>query len=130
MIFGKGGKTNVNSFSYINGFSKSLTIDFSGSFVTDLSNTSSYAKTACGLNTDNNNTTFARIKYGTNYLNTSDFNTGSGSFTFHVKHAARYNTLPPFSFQYPNAIQFSQTTVSGGSSFTATFFSSLNPGTT
>ena len=132
MMFGKGGKTNANSFSYINGFAKSLTIDFSGSSVTDLSNASasSYAKTACGMNIDNNNTTFARIKYGANYLNTSDFNTGSGSFTFHLKHAARYNTLPPFSFQYPNAIQLSKTTVSAGSSFTATFFSSLNPGTT
>ena len=53
MMFGKGGKTNVNSFGYINGFAKSLTIDFSGSSVIDLSNTSSYAKTACGMNTDN-----------------------------------------------------------------------------
>lgn len=130
MIFGKGGKTNVNSFSYINGFSKSLTIDFSGSSVIDLSNASasSYAKTACGMNIDNNNTTFARIKYGTNYLNTSDFNTGS--FTFYVKHSSKFSTLPPLNFQYPNVIQHSASAVEGGSSFTTTFYSSLNPRTT
>lgn len=131
MMFGKGGKTNVNSFSYINGFAKILTVDFSGSSVTDLSNASasSYAKTACGINIDNNNTTFARIKYGTNYLNTSDFNTGSGSFTFHLKHAARYNTLPPFNFQYPNVLTTSSSSPSIGSIFTISFYSLLDKGT-
>ena len=121
--------SSVNSFSYINGFAKNPTVDFSGSSFIDLSAASSYAPTACGLNIGNENSTFARLKYNGNYLKTSDFNTESEAFTFHLKHASRYSTLPPFNFQYPNVTQLSNTTVRVGSSFTATFFSFLNPGT-
>ena len=128
MFFGNGGKTNVNSFNYINSFAKSLTVDFSGNSVTDLSATSSYAPMACGININNNNTTFARLKYGANYLSTSDFNTGS--FTFYVKHAARYSNLPPFNIQNPNLIRFSQTgPIMIGSTLNVNFYSTLSPGT-
>ena len=116
--------TNPNSISYINNQAAAITTDFSGLSFTDLSNTFSYATTSSGLN-KTVNTTFARLKYGGGYLKTSDFNS-SGTFTIYVKHAARYSTLPPFNFQYPNVINLSSFV---DSSFNATFYSSLNPGT-
>lgn len=119
--------SSVNSASYILQFTKNPTVDFSGSSFVDLSAASSYAPTACGLNIGNENSSFARLKYNGNYLKTSDFNTESEAFTFHLKHAARYSTLPPFIFQYPNVLQLAM--VSGGSSFTTTFYSFLTPGT-
>jgi len=120
---------NVFSMIYINRQSKGLTYDFSGSSFVDLSNTYQYAVTSSGLNaTAVNGNTFARLKYNDAFLKTTDFNE-TGSFTIYLKHAARYSSLPAFNFQYPNVIQLSDATVYSGSSFTATFYSSLNPGT-
>ena len=119
--------TNPNSISYINNQAAAITTDFSGLSFTDLSTTSSYATTSSGLNATDN-TTFARIKYNNNYIKTSDFNT-SGTFTIYVKHAARYSTLPPLNFQYPNVLTTSSLYTSIGSSFTVTFYSSLISGT-
>lgn len=121
---------DVNSMSFINQYTKNIITDFigiPGTYI-DLSNTSSYAVTSSGLNLDNQNSAFARLKYNGSDLKTADFNTGS--FTFYVKYATRYSLLPLFNFQYPNVITLSQSVpISIGSSFTATFFSSLNPGT-
>ena len=126
------GGLNMNSMTFINRYAKSITADFSGSSFIDLSNTYQYAVTSSGLNMTNgiNGNTFARLKNsGTGtYLKTADFNS-TGSFTIYLKHAARYSTLPALNFQYPNVIQLSKTIVSSGESFSATFFSSLNPGT-
>ena len=126
------GQTNVNSITYINRLAIPITVDFSGSAFTDLSNAAQYAVTASGLNPSNiNNSTFARLKYnGTgSYLKTADFSS-TGSFTIHMKHAARFSTLSPFNFQYPNVISLSPTgAVNVGSSLTVTYYSTLNPGT-
>jgi hypothetical protein len=121
-MLGRGGQ-NTNSISYINSYAKSITTDFSGSDYTDLSYPP-YADTASGINLDNENTTFALFKYNGENLKTSDFRE-TGSFTFHVKYATRYSSNRIFNFRYPNVISLSQI----GSSLTAKFFSSLNPGT-
>jgi hypothetical protein len=74
-----------------------------------------------------NGNTFARLKYNGAYLKTDDFSS-TGSFTIYLKHAARFNPLPPLNFQYPNVISLSQQVVYGGSSFTSNYyFYSLNP---
>lgn len=131
-MLGRGGM-NVNSMNYINRYSKSISADFSGSSFIDLSNTNSYAVISSGLNMTNgiNGNTFARLKNsGTGtYLKTADFNS-TGSFTIYLKHAARFSSLSPLNFQYPNVVKLSNASVSIGSSFTATFYSSLYPGTT
>ena len=119
----RGGQ-NVNSMNYINSYTKNLSTAFSGSDYIDLSY-SPYAVTSSVLNPNNENTTFALLKYNGENLKISDFRE-TGSFTLHIKHATRYSLLPLFNFQYPNVIKLSQTTQS---SFTADFFSSLNPGT-
>lgn len=123
MIGRGGGSKNTNTIGYINSYTKNITTDFSGSDYIDLSY-SPYAATASGLNPNNQNTTFALLKYNGENLKISDFRE-TGSFTLHIKHAARYSLLPLFNFQYPNVIKLSQTTPS---SFKANFFSSLNPG--
>ena len=124
------GQTNVNSMTYINRrYAQGITADFSGSSYIDLSNTYQYAVTSSGLNMTNgiNGNTFARLKYNGAYLKTADFSS-TGSFTIYLKHAARFNPLPPLNFQYPNVISLSKTVVNSGSSFTANYyFYSLNP---
>ena len=123
------GQTNVNSMTYINRYAQGITADFSGSSYIDLSNTYQYAVTSSGLNMTNgiNGNTFARLKYNGAYLKTADFSS-TGSFTIYLKHAARFNPLPPLNFQYPNVISLSQQVVYGGSSFTSNYyFYSLNP---
>lgn len=125
----RGGQ-NVNSITYINKYAKSITLDFSGVASTDLSFLP-YATTSAGLNRDDDKSTFARLKYnGTgSYLKTADFSS-TGSFTIHMKHAARFSTLSPFNFQYPNVISLSPTgAVNVGSSLTVTYYSTLDPGT-
>ena len=129
------GSVNVNSMNYISKYAKNITLDFSGISFTDLSATPSYALTAGGLNrvlnmTDGN-TTFSRLKYNNALLKTTDFApSSSSSFTIYVKHAARYSSLCPFNFQNPNVLKLSTSVVSSGSTFTASFYSTLNPGTT
>jgi hypothetical protein len=122
-MIGRGGK-NTNTISYINSISKNITIDFSGSDYYDLSY-SPYAVTASGLNPNNENTTFALLKYNDENLKIADFHE-TGSFTLHIKHAARYSLQPVFNFRYPNVVTLTQTTPL---SLTAKFLSSLNPGT-
>jgi hypothetical protein len=75
--------------------------------------------------------TFARLKYNNAIMKTTDFApSSSSSFTIYLKHAARFSSLCPFNFQNPNILKLSTSVVSSGSSFTASFNSSLNPGTT
>lgn len=125
------GQTNVNSMTYINRYAQGITADFSGSSFIDLSNTYQYAVTSSGLNMTNgiNGNTFARLKYNGAYLKTADFSS-TGSFTIYLKYAARFSLLPPLNFEYPNVIQLSPSEyVSVSNTLTATFYSSLNPGT-
>ena len=122
--------TDVNTFTYINRFAKNIAFDFSGTASTVFPTNTSYAPSSFGLNPGDEKTTFARLLYNSNYLKSSDFcPDSSSSFTIYVKHAARYSNLPPFNFQNPNVVAFSQTVVLSGSSFTASFYSSLDPGT-
>jgi hypothetical protein len=127
-MLGRGG-INTNSITYINGFAKNISTDFSGGAYTDLSNTSTYTITSSGINPTDNNTTFARLKYNDNYLKITDFNS-TGSFTIYLKHAARYSSLPPLNFQYPNVIQLNPSgPISVSEILTVNFYSSLYPGT-
>jgi hypothetical protein len=124
------GSVNVNSMNYISKYAKNITNDFSGNSFTDLSATPSYAITAGGLNMQDGKTTFSRLKYNNTLLKTTDFAPSSASsFTIYLKHAARYSSLCPFNFQNPSVLKLSTSVVSGGSSFTASFYSTLNPGT-
>ena len=119
---------DMNSINYINSFTINITTDFSGAAYSNLSATSGYSDTAAGLNLNNENTTVARLNYQGNVMKTADYE-NAGTFTFYVKHAARYSSLPTFNFQYPNVIKLSSSLVTSGSSFDTSFYSSLNPGT-
>ena len=116
--------TDVNNMAYISKYAKNLTSSFSGSDFTDLSTTAN--PMAAGLNMTNLNTTYERLMYNGNFLKTSDF--GADSFTIYLKHAARFSTLSPFNFQNPNVLKLSESIVFSGSSFTASFYSLLDPG--
>jgi len=122
------GETTANSFNYINGYSKSINYDFSGAVFSDLSNTYPYAVTACGLNhLNNNNSTFARLRYNNTYLRSTDF--ASSPFTIYLKHAARFSNSSPFNSEYPTAATVSNEVVFSGSDFSVNFYSLLDHGT-
>ena len=90
---GRSAKTiSENSINYINRSARLISVDFSGTAFTDLSNTYSYSTTACGLNMLNQNSTFSRLRINNNaYLNPSHL--GTNSFDIYIKHKARFNTL-------------------------------------
>lgn len=120
---------NPNSLSYINKYAKPITLDLSGLNTTDLSATPSYHISAAGLNTTNQNTSLALLKYNNRPLVVSDFSTSGGSYTIMFKHAASQSPLSPLNFLYPNVVKLSASYTSVGQDFSAQFYSSLSPGT-
>ena len=120
---------NPNSLVYINRFAKPITLDLSGLNTTDLSATPSYHISAAGLNTTNQNTSLALLKYNNRPLVVSDFSTSGGSYTIMFKHAASQSPLSPLNFLYPNVVKLSAFYTSVGQDFSAQFYSSLSPGT-
>lgn len=119
---------NPNSLVYVNRYAKSITRDLSGLNTTDLSATLSYHMSAAGLNTTNQNTSLALLKYNNRPLVVSDFST-SESYTIMFKHAASQSPLSPFNFFYPNVVKLSAGYTAINQDFSAQFYSSLSPGT-